>query len=60
MAPARADELLVTTADRTTPGTSSPLWRRAATCSPRRLPYDEAAETIADLAYHLPKKVFRL
>jgi glucuronate isomerase len=24
-----------------------------------RLPYDEAAETIADLAYHLPKKVFR-
>jgi glucuronate isomerase len=25
-----------------------------------RLPFDEAAETIADLAYHLPKKVFRL
>jgi glucuronate isomerase len=25
-----------------------------------RLPLDEAAETIADLAYHLPKKVFRL
>jgi glucuronate isomerase len=25
-----------------------------------RLPYDEAAATIADLAYHLPKKVFRL
>jgi glucuronate isomerase len=24
-----------------------------------RLPYDEAAETMADLAYHLPKKVFR-
>jgi glucuronate isomerase len=24
-----------------------------------RLPFDEAAETIADLAYHLPKKVFR-
>ena len=24
-----------------------------------RLPLDEAAETIADLAYHLPKKVFR-
>jgi hypothetical protein len=23
-------------------------------------PYDEAAETIADLSYHLPKKVFRL
>ena len=26
----------------------------------QRLPFDEAAETIADLAYHLPKKVFRL
>ena len=26
----------------------------------QRLPLDEAAETIADLAYHLPKKVFRL
>jgi glucuronate isomerase len=26
----------------------------------RRLPVDEAAETIADLAYHLPKRVFRL
>jgi glucuronate isomerase len=26
----------------------------------RRLPLDEAAETIADLAYHLPKHVFRL
>ncbi|MEV6300259.1 glucuronate isomerase [Actinoplanes sp. NPDC051861] len=25
-----------------------------------RLPLDEAAETIADLAYHLPKKVFNL
>jgi glucuronate isomerase len=25
-----------------------------------RLPLDEAAETIADLAYHLPKRVFRL
>jgi glucuronate isomerase len=25
-----------------------------------RLPADEAAETIVDLAYHLPKKVFRL
>ncbi|GAA2558528.1 glucuronate isomerase [Winogradskya consettensis] len=25
-----------------------------------RLPFDEAAETIADLAYHLPKRVFRL
>ena len=25
-----------------------------------RLPYDEAATTIADLAYHQPKKVFRL
>lgn len=25
-----------------------------------RLPVDEAAETIADLAYHLPKKIFRL
>ena len=25
-----------------------------------RLPLDEAAETIVDLAYHLPKKVFRL
>jgi glucuronate isomerase len=25
-----------------------------------RLPVDEAAETIADLAYHLPKRVFRL
>jgi glucuronate isomerase len=25
-----------------------------------RLPLDEAGETIADLAYHLPKKVFRL
>jgi glucuronate isomerase len=25
-----------------------------------RLPLDEAAETIADLAYHLPKKVFKL
>jgi glucuronate isomerase len=25
-----------------------------------RLPYDEAATTITDLAYHLPKKVFRL
>lgn len=25
-----------------------------------RLPIDEAAETIADLAYHLPKKIFRL
>jgi glucuronate isomerase len=25
-----------------------------------RLPFDEAATTIADLAYHLPKKVFRL
>jgi glucuronate isomerase len=25
-----------------------------------RLPFDEAAETIADLAYRLPKKVFRL
>ncbi|MCA2213121.1 glucuronate isomerase [Jidongwangia harbinensis] len=25
-----------------------------------RLPFDEAAETIADLAYHLPKKVFKL
>jgi glucuronate isomerase len=25
-----------------------------------RLPYAEAAETIADLAYHLPKKVFKL
>ncbi|MEV6350424.1 glucuronate isomerase [Actinoplanes sp. NPDC051851] len=25
-----------------------------------RLPADEAAETIADLAYHLPKRVFRL
>ena len=25
-----------------------------------RLPFDEACETIADLAYHLPKKVFRL
>jgi glucuronate isomerase len=24
-----------------------------------RMPFDEAAETIADLAYHLPKKVFR-
>jgi glucuronate isomerase len=24
-----------------------------------RLPFDEAATTIADLAYHLPKKVFR-
>jgi glucuronate isomerase len=26
----------------------------------RQLPLDEAAETIADLAYHLPKRVFRL
>ena len=25
-----------------------------------RLPFDEAAETIADLAYRLPKKIFRL
>jgi glucuronate isomerase len=25
-----------------------------------RLPIDEAAETIADLAYHLPKRIFRL
>ena len=25
-----------------------------------RLPLDEAAETIADLAYHLPKRIFRL
>ncbi|WP_307831007.1 glucuronate isomerase [Nucisporomicrobium flavum] len=25
-----------------------------------RLPVDEAAETIADLAYHLPKRIFRL
>jgi glucuronate isomerase len=25
-----------------------------------RLPYDEAAETIQDLAYHLPKRIFRL
>jgi glucuronate isomerase len=25
-----------------------------------RLPLDEAAQTIADLAYHLPKHVFRL
>jgi len=25
-----------------------------------RLPYDEAAETIRDLAYHLPKRIFRL
>jgi glucuronate isomerase len=25
-----------------------------------RLSYDEAAETIADLAYHLPKRIFRL
>jgi glucuronate isomerase len=25
-----------------------------------RLPFDEAAETVADLAYHLPKKVFKL
>ena len=25
-----------------------------------RLPADEAAETMADLAYHLPKKIFRL
>jgi glucuronate isomerase len=25
-----------------------------------RLPFDEAAQTIADLAYHLPKHVFRL
>jgi glucuronate isomerase len=25
-----------------------------------RLPFDEAAQTIADLAYHLPKSVFRL
>lgn len=25
-----------------------------------RLPLDEAAETLADLAYHLPKRVFRL
>ena len=25
-----------------------------------RLPFDEAAETIADLAYHLPRRVFRL
>jgi len=25
-----------------------------------RLPLDEAAETIADLAYHLPRRVFRL
>ncbi|WP_306210236.1 glucuronate isomerase [Actinoplanes sp. RD1] len=25
-----------------------------------RLPFDEAAETIADLAYHLPRKIFRL
>ena len=25
-----------------------------------RLPFDEAAETAADLAYHLPKKVFKL
>ncbi len=25
-----------------------------------RMPLDEAAETIADLAYHLPKRVFRL
>ncbi|UQU61829.1 glucuronate isomerase [Couchioplanes caeruleus] len=25
-----------------------------------RLPFDEAAETIADLAYHLPKRIFRL
>jgi glucuronate isomerase len=25
-----------------------------------RLPMDEAAETIADLAYHLPKRIFRL
>ncbi|MEV6492603.1 glucuronate isomerase [Actinoplanes sp. NPDC051633] len=25
-----------------------------------RLPYDEAAETIQDLAYHLPKHIFRL
>ena len=25
-----------------------------------RLPFDEAAETMADLAYHLPRKIFRL
>jgi glucuronate isomerase len=25
-----------------------------------RLPLDEAAETIVDLAYHLPKKVFKI
>jgi glucuronate isomerase len=25
-----------------------------------RLPLDEAAETLADLAYHLPKRIFRL
>jgi glucuronate isomerase len=25
-----------------------------------RLPLDEAAHTIAELAYHLPKRVFRL
>ena len=25
-----------------------------------RLPFDEAAETIVDLAYRLPKRVFRL
>ena len=25
-----------------------------------RLPMDEAAETIADLSYHLPRRVFRL
>jgi glucuronate isomerase len=25
-----------------------------------RLPFDEAAETMADLAYHLPKRIFKL
>jgi glucuronate isomerase len=32
----------------------------AALVAQDRLPYDEAATTIADLAYNLPKKVFRL
>ncbi|MET8044350.1 glucuronate isomerase [Micromonospora sp. NPDC005215] len=32
----------------------------AALVAQRRLRLDEAAETIADLAYHLPKRVFRL